>query len=403
MELTVRKAASAEERFKTERLIATSFLHPWDEKEAGAHARSPEGDVWAAFDERGEPVSAVTTVRHRMAFEGGEISCGELHMVGTLPESRGSGAVRMLMDAILREYLAAGDLFAVLIPFSFAFYRKYGFENASQMLVQKADIAQFAPFRQEMAAVQILSQADTDRARHLYEAYALRYNLADLKNDAAWTWHDGDGFGERDWQYGDRDRYSYLFTDRGGKPRAYFTFVFVPGPNGPFTGTMEITELVYDSPEALRSVFAFLYGMRAKVTHVRVSLPPDADLGVLLPECDRVERTLDSHFAARALNIGGILGALRCPVETGRFSIRVTDAFLPENTGTYTAKIRCGRVAGVEKSSAPADLEVTVETFCQMAVGRIGIEEALYREGTGLCGDRTLLDRIFVKKPLLLS
>ncbi len=402
MKITVRKLQTTEERFRAERLIATSFLHNWDEKEARENAENPGGDVWGAFDEGERLVSAVTTLGREMTYEGRVISAGELHMVGTLPEARGGGAVHHLMNAILREYRDRGDLFAILIPFSFAFYRKYGFEAASDMLIQKAEIGLFAPFRQELSARQILSQRDADEAKGLYADFIRNYNFADLKKEEDWTYHGEGEFGRRDWMNGDKTHYSYLFRDESGKARAYFTFVFAHGPEGPFVGTMEITELIFDSPEALRSVFGFIYGMRAKITHVRTEMPVDVDWSIMLPERDGVERRLDGHMMARALNIDGILQALRPPEGSGQYSIRVEDSFLPENTGTRTVRFAEGKVTHVAQEDVPADLEVTVETFCQLSAGLIDLKAALYRMGTKLNSSQRLLEQIFVKKPLLL-
>lgn len=403
MQIRIRKLEKHDERLEAERLIATSFLNEWDEKESEENAKIPGSDAWAAYDSSERMVSAATTLRHEMTYEGSTISCGEIHMVGTLAEARGAGAVRELMGTILREYRDRGDLFATLIPFSFSFYRKYGFEAASEMLIQKADIDQFALFRQEFEARQILSQEDVNEARALYDRFIRRYNLADLKNDGLWAYR-GDGeFGIRDWQYMDRPHYSYLFCDRSGTPRAYLTFVFVYGPNGPFTGTMAVTELVFDSPEALRSVFGFFYGMRAKITDVSTELPVDVDLSLMLPECDKVERRLDGHYTARVLNADKVLLAMVQPEGEGRYSIRLTDSFLPENSGTYTVSFDSGKTTEVTKGDGAADIEMTVETFCQLAVGRTGLQEALYRSGTKLNGNKAVLERVFVRKPVYLK
>jgi len=397
------KLETAEEKFRAERLLNTAFLHDWNEEDARKSANIPGGEAWGALDETGRMVSAVTTLRHDLTYEGAVISCGEIHMVGTLPEARGTGAVRELMGAILREFRSRGNLFTTLIPFSFAFYRKYGFEAASEMLVQKAGVEQFASFRQEFRARQILSQREADEAHRLYTAFVSRYNLADLRGERDWTLRENGEIGERSWGLEDRAHYSYLLYDADGKPRAFFTFAFVHGPEGPFVGKMAVTELVFDSPEALRNVFGFFYGMRAKITEVTAELPTDVDWSVMLPESDSVERKLDGHMTARVLQVENVLAAMRQPEGCGQYRIRVTDAFLPENTGTYTVDFRNGKAEKIVKGEEPADLEVTVETFCQLAVRRISLETALYREGTVLNANEALLRRVFVKKPGMLQ
>ncbi|WP_130837794.1 sterol carrier protein domain-containing protein [Lachnoclostridium sp. Marseille-P6806] len=127
------------------------------------------------------------------------------------------------------------------------------------------------------------------------------------------------------------------------------------------------------------------------------------DLSVLLPECDSLDRKLCGHFTARALNIDKILSVMRHACRQGQYSIHVADYFLPENTGTYTVIFDSGKVLSIVRNDADADMDVTVETFCQLAVGRIDRDMARYREGTVLYSNEALLRELFVKKPVLLK
>lgn len=402
MELSIRKLTTVEERYEAEHLAGMAFLEPWIQKDALKSAENPEGDVWAAFE--GEKMAAVIlTVRKKLRYEGKWITCQELHKVGSLPEVRGKGVVRRMMEEVLREYKAAGDLFSTLIPFSFGFYRKYGFELACEMLLEKTDIEQFSPFARKGSAEQILSQEQADEAGKLYENFILRYNLADARSEKDFAYREYGELGIRDWQYAHRTHYCYLFRDEGGEPWAYLTFVFVEGPDGPFTGMMDIRELIFNGPEALRSVFAFLYSMRAKIRSVKAELPLDVDLGILLPECDDVERSLIGYYTARALNIEKILLSLRHPQGSGTYRLRIADDFLPENTGTYEVSFAEGKALSAAKSEGEADLEVTIGTFTQLAAGFLDLSAACWKEGTRVRGQRELLEQIFVKKPVLLS
>jgi len=337
-----------------------------------------------------------------MFFQGEKISCGELHMVGSLPEGRNGGSVRKLVGEILREYKEGGDLFAFLIPFSFSFYRKFGFELGSEFLSQKVDINQFAKFEQKFEARQIMSQEDVNLAKGLYEDFATNYNMARIKEEEEWRYRENGEFGQRDWMFQDKTHYSYLFSDQEGKVRAYFTYVFTHGPEGPFVGDMEILEIVYDGPEALFSLFGFFYGMRAKIQKVNFCLPMDMDLRYVLPDCDQVECKKEGHFMARLLNIDLALKTLIHPQGKGSYRIRVEDSFLSENTATYQVTYEDGQVKEVLISQEPADLEVKVETLSQMILGLIDLKMAAFRPGTILHAKEKLLGEIFTLRPVFL-
>ena len=279
-------------------------------------------------------MSAIVTGPIKLTFDGQVIESADLHMVGSLPESRGSGSIRRMMGVVLRAYKEKGLPLVVLIPFSFAFYRKFGFELASREMTQRVKIDQFSPFRCTFRVRQAASQADADAARKLYEEFALKRNMADIKSDDQWIYKGNGEFGDRDFWHGDRQHYTYLFTDEEGRDRAYFTYIFNHGPEGPFIGSMEVTDIAFDGPEGLRSIFGFIYGIRSKITDVRLTLPREMDLGLIMPECDDVERRIGGHRMGRVLDVTKMLSLMRHPAGEGVYRIRVEDAFLPENTGT---------------------------------------------------------------------
>ena len=397
--MEIRKLETWQEWLESGRIVATAFLHDWDEKketekyQAQAEGKAPrEEEAWGRFDEGGKMASTIVTRPRRMIFAGEPAQMGEVNMVASLPERRGAGGVRRLMRAVLEDMRARGDLFAVLHPFSFAFYRKFGFDLAARALEQKAPIDQFAPFRCDWAVKCVDSEADMPVLEKLYADYIRDKNLADVRGPKDWEYRGNGEYGEPDWWRADKHKYTYIFTDPDGRPGAYLKFVFIPGPNGPFTGTMEILELVHNGPKAFRNVLGFIYGMRAKITDVSMELLEDTDLALLAPEADHVERRAEGHAMARALDPAAILA--RLPVPAGkRFTIRVEDDFLPENTGVYAVSEE-----KVERREGPADLEVDAGTFCQLAVGLITPAEAAYRPGTRLNGNRDALDAVFVRR-----
>ena len=121
----IRKLTTWQEWLEADRLIATSFLHEWDEKKAeeqfkqeasGEKPRTEE--TWGLFDDDGRMTSAIVTSPRRLTFDGRILDLDELHMVGSLPEARGGGSIRRMMEIILREFKEKGNLFAVLMPFS---------------------------------------------------------------------------------------------------------------------------------------------------------------------------------------------------------------------------------------------------------------------------------------------
>lgn len=414
--LAVRHLDTWQEWLESEHLIATAFLHPWNEKECEERCRSQAAgkeprdlDTWGYFDGR-KMLGAIETLRHRLMFEKKMISVGELHMVGTLPEARGHGCVTAMMHTVLAAMKRRGDIFAILIPFSFSFYRRYGFDLISEDVEQTAAIEQFAPFTCFMHVRQVSSQEDVNTLRSLYGRFTTPINFARVGSERNWTYHENGEFGERDFWDSDRTTYTYLFTDENGTPRGYLSFVFVPGDDGPFIGTMKIKEIVYDSPLVLQNMLGFIYSMRAKFRDVKVSFMDNTDLSLILPESGDVKRMLEGHFMARILDVTAVLQVLRQPQGHGAYTIQVTDSFMPENSGIYKVTYRDGQTESVgvtpllsdSKGSGRSDLCVTIDTFTQLAVGRADLAAALCRPGTELVNNKDILSQVFHRKMVCL-
>lgn len=408
--MRIQRLTTAGELFESERVLATAFLHPWDENEAREKAQAqaagtapvPE-ESWGIFDDADKLVCSISTLRHHLAFGGQGMPVGEVHMVGSLPEGRGGGNVRTLMAELLRHFKRRGDQMAVLIPFSFSFYRKFGFELAARRMTQRVPIDQLASFGCDYTVTRVSSEKDVAVLRSLYDEFAACRNLAELRGDAAWAYTGNGEWGERDFFHRDCLRYTYVLWDAAGRAHAYVSYIFVTGDKGPFVGELKVSDLVYNSPEAFRGVLGFLYRLRAKVTHVEFDLMDDLDLATLIPDCDQAERTVGGHVMARLLDVPGVLQKMPHPSGSGSYVMEVDDAFMPENSGRCRVTFADGRATAVETTEEEPDLSVTQETLCQLVVGRINLNDACYRAGTVVHGNEGTLNQVFVRRSVSLD
>ena len=404
--MEIRQLSTPQEQFESERVIETAFLHPWDEDEARKRKESGAGEAgqqaWAVFDDEGRMTTSVSTLQRRLAFGGEVVTAGEIHMVGTLPEHRGTGGVRALMRTVLRDFAARGDALAVLIPFSCSFYRKFGFEIAARTLRQRVATEQLAGFDCPLRVTQLRDKEDLAAMRALADTFARERNLAEILPNDAWAWRGNGDFGAPDWLHPERQRYTYLFWDEDGVLCAYLRFSYFHEPGMPFVGELEVCDLVYTGPTALRATLGFLHRMRAKVHHVNFDLP-DVDLTTMLPESDKVEQTVDSHVMARLLDIPRMLQLMPQPKGSGSYVIGTYESFLPESTGRYQVCYEDGRATSVTRCDLAADLQVQETTLTQLVVGRIGLDEARYRPGTLVAGNEQALAQAFVRRPVHLT
>ena len=306
------------------------------------------------------------------------------------------------MGDILRDFRASGDALAVLIPFSCAFYRKFGFEMAARTTRQRVAIEQLAGFACECRVTRVWEEDELKPVRALWDAWALTHDLAELRANDAWVWRGNGDFGAPDFMHPDRQRYTYVLWTSDNEPAAYLRFSFFHEPNMPFVGELAVSELVWSEPQDLRSALGFLYRMRAKVSHVNFELA-HVDLATILPESDRVEQQLDSHVMARLLDVEHMLRLMPQAHGTGSYVLEVSDAFMPEVAGRWQVTFADGRATAVERTSRTPDLIADQTTACQLILGRISLSDARYRPDVQVADNTKTLERVFVQRPVHLS
>lgn len=403
--MEIRKLTDKHEWLESERVLATAFLHPWDEEEVRSTIQAQAaGDKprleqsWGLFNDDGAMLTSMACLQRTLSFGGEMLSAGEVHMVGSIPEHRGGGGVRALMGAVLRDFRDSGDSLAVLIPFSCSFYRKFGFELAARMVCQRVGIEQLAGFSCDYRVTRVSKEADLAAVRKLWEAHARSHDLVELRGDEAWAWRGNGEFGEPDFLHPERQRYAYVLWD-GDEAAAYVRFSFFHEPDMPFVGELQVHDLVFTHPAALHATLGFLYRMRAKVTHLNFELP-DVELATLVPECDKVEQRLDCHVMARLLDPARLLSLMPQPYGSGSYVLGITDGFLPEIAGRWRVTYHEGRAVSVAATDLKPDLEVEEPIACQLILGRIGLADALLRPGVCIAGNEEVLRRAFVQRPV---
>ena len=406
--MEIRKCATWQEKVEADHIIATAFMFPWNLEEAEQKFKEQEengtaedNEIWSLYDDENHMLTAVKTKHMQMYFDGNLLPFGEFDMVGSLPEARGVGNVRAIAREILRDFKARGEAFAWLFPFSFAYYRKYGFELAQKYTEDKCPIEQFELFSASNCKVErVFTDEQATKVRELYERFIPAYNMSDLKPDSEWkAYGDGDlwspNFFRPQIKY-----YNYLFTDENSKPHGFLRFHYVNGTEGIFSGSMYVDTILFDSPANLKEIFGFIYGLRSKVREVTIRLPFAIDFAALIPEGKKAERSIKGSRMVRILDPVKVLLNMRYPEESGQFVIHVQDDFLPENTANYQVIFENGKAKTVLKTNEKYDLSVTVQTFSQLAMGFSDLKAATYRDNTEIAGNEKILQKVFVLKDI---
>ena len=402
--MSVRKLTTWQEWSEANRICSVAFLFPYDkEKSDQRYKDQAEGiaprteDAWGAFDANGTMQSSMLVYHHHQMFDGQSIDCGELNMVSSLPETRVSGNIRALIKAIFAELVEQDFVFSTLHPFSFSFYRKFGYELSCTPLHQEFPVTELANYTCTYQVKMVTTDDDMPTMRKLYEDFIKNKNLGTIRPDSDWTVNQPSGHG--DGPFGKRNYFRYLFSDSAGVPHGYLVFFYQNSKEHFMVGTLTVSDIAYDSPEAFKNILGFIYRLRANCVNISMRLPYDIDMSAILPNPDKVNRSYSAFHMARVLNVKKALSLMKHPEGSGHYSLKVTDAFLPLNDGVYQITYADGKAISVEYAKdGSADLSVGVNVLCSMILGQINLETAVYTPDTKLFDNADTLSKVFVKK-----
>lgn len=248
---------------------------------------------------------------------------GGIGSVATWPEYRRRGLVKQLMKKALYEMWEKGQNISFLHPFSYSFYRKFGWEWAFN---EKKYTIPMARFRKKWDGHGYVTsyQHDEDVLRTIYTTYARGFNGMLTREDFIW----------KNWVIKKNQHIVVAYRD-AGKPEGYLIYDVK-------NDTLNVKEFAYTSLNGWKLMLEFIGNHDSMAKEVNMSVPENDALGMLLDE-QQMKQTTEAHMMARIVNVNAFLCEYAFDTaKNSSFTLHVKDAFLPENTGSYEIKTIAG-------------------------------------------------------------
>lgn len=343
---------------------------------------------WGAFDDDGTLMAHMLDHQYESWLDGTLVRNGGIGAVSTLPEYRTDGAVREIFRKLIPAAYADGEVISTLYPFSHAFYRKFGYETVCWKNVYEISPAVLRGYVFGGKVRQWKTGDPVSDWTKLYNAFSSSFNLAISRDDARMGKHLEGVF------YKDR-KFGYMLWE-DGKPAAYLIFQDIR--HDP-QAILEVQDLAWDGPAGFRAILGFLSRFSADYGTIRLFLPRNIELLSLIrsPLAYDIQKTTDQAYMIRVINAVKALEAIRKP-EGCSFVIRISDEMIPENNGTW--KVTAG---GVSPTEEEPDLCVSERALGQLVCGAVSLAEAEYREDTAVQKNREMLEKVFIRKPILVE
>ncbi|MGC8666508.1 MAG: GNAT family N-acetyltransferase [Chthonomonadales bacterium] len=248
----------------------------------------------------GRVVSCLTLVDATMWIGQARVRVAGVANVCTAEAERRKGYARRLLSDTVVDLRRRGSSMAGLLPYSYAFYQRLGWELCSTQYRFTAPPAALPPY-QEARFVRPAQPEDVQRISSLYAWYSE---------------------GRTGWCVRDAKRWEYLmsYVKNGavyshGAAKGYMLYDVLRAEGRP--STLKVLEMVADAEEGYKGLIGFLRGYAGEVERVEypaqwdqleqtglAAVVPDADLGHSV----RIE--IVPGMMLRVVNLAGVLEAL---------------------------------------------------------------------------------------------
>lgn len=271
-----------------------------------------------------------------------------------------------LMEHFHSHYRAQGAPITSLYPFRPDFYRQMGYgygRKLNQYKIKPGDLP-----KGDKKGVDYLTLTDIKKAKECYDRYALSTHGMILKPEAAIT---------RLIQ-----RNKIIGYRRGDTIEALAKIKFEKvKDNNPLLQNITVNYLVYENPEALQSILAFLSSQLDQVDrvvfetqdddlHLISADPRDGDPNMYYTGWETNRQALGLMYRViDTKSLFEVLTGYNFNGESIRLKLTVKDSFLPGNQGSTLLQFKAGEAKILDKGRYDVEATMSVEWFSSLIMG----------------------------------
>ena len=271
---------------------------------------------YQALSETGAHMSSGVLSFRTLHFAGKEIPCGGIGGINTDPEYRRGGLVREIIGEMAAECDRRSIPLTVLHPFSFSYYRSFGFERVADHRVLEFPITalNFVPRYPDL--VRCVGNTHNAELADVYNTFAAdgRHLMFGREPDHFPT--------------NDEKKKVYLSYDREGRPDGYLILEIENyfSVNRMVSVNLHVHELISLTDEAMDRLFGFIRMYEGEMETVKmenISMIPEVELR--LRHYMHTGITILPDIMVRINDIRGFFEAIPYPAEAGCFTFKTSE------------------------------------------------------------------------------
>lgn len=347
----------------------------------------------------GKIIAAMQTEPHLSYFDGKLCGMSEIGEVVSDPETRRTGAIRAIFLRIFQDMREQKQYLSFLHPFISDFYRKFGYEVATDYTIWEIPNDYLPPADNTGIKRYVGTEEQKADIKAVMNACRAQFNMGKAYVDYHW-----ESFFKSIDPYA-TTRFCYLHYDAAGAPDGVLIYTMCD-ESAEETQTMDASHgLYFRDPAGLQALLAFAATLSNYFKKLRLSLSAQTDISRLIPEMhggwgkkNTTRRTWQEGMS-RVVDVAEIL-KLANYRGTGTVTIKVTDICCDWNTHCFTVDFSKSGANVVITDDAAPDIELDIAAFSAMILGRFSMDNCDYLPNVKVNGNEENLAKVFYFKPL---
>lgn len=316
---------------------------------------------YGSFDENGKLASQVMATPFQVDLFGDQHTMAGIGFVATYPEYRSQGRIDRIMEQLLADCRQRGVTLSYLAPFSYSFYRRYGYELAFERAVYEVPAAAWPDSPKVLGATRRLSWAEAQAVMHELYDKAPRHHKGGLLR-ASW-WEEFKFPLRKDYQYA-------VYYDEQGTPQGYLVYLLEPGQ-------LTIAEWTWLTGEAYRGLNRFVASHKGSVAKISYDVGFDGNNLQFLAANPMEYYRVRPEMMARVVDVESFLKDSK-KIQKLESSLAIEiydDKYAPWNNGIFELQKQGDQVLiqMVESTDLPL-VTLTIQQFTQLFMGYLSPE-----------------------------
>ena len=332
-------------------------------------------------EEEANIVSSLQLNQYKIKLNDKEYSTSYVVGISTLPEVRGRGYMKHIMDFTLNELYKKDQLVSILMPIDYRLYRKYGYEHCYDQIEYEINMEDLRGFKS-------LGSLKKASLNHINEMINIEESF--LENLNGIVVRDENYYKNLFKEVESEDGHIYIHENEGSDG---YIIYFINGES------IFVRELYYKNINALKGMLRFIYNHNTQCKKVNITSPVDDKIRFILSNPRTVTMKLKPFMMGRIINFKSFLESLN--IEGNNQSsliISLKDDYIKENNKIFKITLENNQLS-VEEGKFDYDVEFNINTISQLAFSYISAKEAYLLNNLKENKEAIeFLDLIFTKK-----